>query len=130
MRNLTNVLLVLVAISANDVLCQSSKQEQQPPPTAQTPPPEAQGQAAYKSVTGCVVQTNQGFFLKTDTNSYSIETDEDLSPYVNKQVNLTGIVEHQNGDAPSAESGSTAVIRDVRMRMIARVLGDCIQPSQ
>lgn len=84
----------------------------------------------YKSITGCVVQTNQGFFLKTDSNSYLIETDEDLSPYVNKQVNLTGILEHQNGDTPSAESGSAAVITDVRIRMIARVIGDCNQPSK
>jgi hypothetical protein len=77
-----------------------------------------------------VVQTNQGFLLKTDSDSYPIETDEDLSPYVNKQVSLTGVLEHQNGDAPSAESGSTAVITDVRIRMIAKVIGDCNQPSK
>lgn len=37
MRNLINLLLMLLAISASSVLGQTSKQEQQPPPTSQNP---------------------------------------------------------------------------------------------
>jgi hypothetical protein len=134
MQSLINLLLILpLAMSGHSVLGQNKTKEQQTPPPSQTSP-EAQGQASgsavYKSITGCVERRDQGFFLTTDGDSYLIDTDEDLSPYVNKQVNLTGILEHENGDAPSAESGSAAVITDVRIRMIARVIGDCNQPSK
>jgi len=128
MRNLINLLLaLLLVISAESVLAQSGEQEQQTPPTTQG---QASHTAAVQSVTGCVVKTDNGFSLKTVSDSYPLETDKDLSKYVNKKVKITGILEHQTSTAPSAENGSTAAITDIRLRMVATVIGDCNQPSK
>jgi hypothetical protein len=128
MRNLINLLLMLLlAISAESVLAQNEEHEQQAPPTSQG---QASTSAAVQSVTGCVVKSDHGFSLMTVSDSYPIETDQDLSQYVNKQVTVTGILEHQAGAAPSATSGSSAVITDLRLRMVARVVGDCNQLSK
>jgi hypothetical protein len=126
MRTLINLVLVfLLTCSAESVLSQKANQQQTPP--------TSQGQSsssAVKSVTGCVVQNKQGFSLKTDTDTYPIDTDKDLSQYVNKQVKVTGILEHHTGAAPSPTSGGTAVITDLRLRMVVTVIGDCGQPSK
>jgi hypothetical protein len=128
MRNLINLLLMLLlAISADRVLGQNGGQEQQTPPTSQG---QASSSAAVQSVTGCVVKTDRGFSLRTDSGSDPIETSQDLSQYVNKQVKVTGILEHHTEAAPSATSGSTAVVTDIRLRMIATVIGDCNHPSK
>jgi len=128
MRSLISlVVMFLLTCSAESVLSQDAKQQEQEPPTSQG---QNSSSAAVKSVTGCVVQNNQGFSLKTDSDTYPIETDKDLSQYVNKQVKITGILEHHTGAAPSATSGSTAVITDLRLRMIVTVIGDCSQPSK
>jgi len=72
-----------------------------------------------------VVQSDRGFSLKTDIDTYPIETDRDLSQYVNKQVKITGILEHHTNAAPSATSSNAAVITDIRLRIVASVVGDC-----
>jgi len=128
MQNFINLLLaLLLAISAQSVFGQNGEQEQQTPPASES---QASHSADVQSVTGCVVKTDHGFSLKTDSDSYPIETDKDLSNYVNKQVKVSGILEHQRSSAPSTESGSTAVITDIRLRMVATVIGDCNQPSK
>jgi hypothetical protein len=128
MRKLINPLLILLlAISAESVLGQNEEHQQQAPSTSQG---QATSSTAVQSVTGCVVKSDHGFSLKTDSDSYPIETDQDLSQYVNKQVKVTGILEHHTGAAPSATSGSTAVITDLRLRMVATVVGNCNQPSK
>jgi hypothetical protein len=128
MRTLVNLLLILLlAISAENVLGQNGEQEQQTPQTSQG---QASSSAAVQSVTGCVVKTDHGFSLMTESGSDPIETSQDLSQYVNKQVKVTGILEHHTGAPPSATSGSTAVVTDIRLRMIATVIGDCNQPSK
>lgn len=128
MRSLISlVVMFLLTCSAESVLSQDAKQQEQAPPTSQG---QNSSSAAVKSVTGCVVKSNQGFSLKTDSDTYPIETDKDLSQYVNKQVKVTGILEHHTGASPSATSGSTAVITDLRLRMIVTVIGDCDQPSK
>jgi hypothetical protein len=66
----------------------------------------------------------------TESGSDPIETSQDLSQYVNKQVKVTGVLEHHTAAPPSATSGSTAVVTDIRLRMIATVIGDCNQPSK
>jgi hypothetical protein len=105
---------------------QNANPEQQMPPASQG---QASSTAAIQSVTGCVVQTDKGYSLKTDSDTYPIETDKDLSQYVNKQIRITGILEHHTA-APSATSGNAAVISDIRLRTIATVVGDCNQPSK
>jgi hypothetical protein len=128
MRKLINLLLILLlAISAESVLGQNEEHNQHAPSTSQA---QATSSAAVQSVTGCVVKSDRGFLLKTDSDSYPIETDQDLSRYVNKQVKVTGILEHHTGAPPSATSGSTAVITDLRLRMVATVVGNCNQPSK
>jgi hypothetical protein len=128
MQNLINLLLTLfLAISAQIVFGQNAGQEQQTPAAGES---HASHNAEVQSVTGCVVKTDKGFSLKTDSDSYPIETDKDLSNYVNKQVKVSGILEHKSSSAPSTESGSTAVITDIRLRMVATVIGDCSPPSK
>jgi hypothetical protein len=128
MRNLINLLLMLLlTISAKSVLSQEEEPQQQTPPTSQG---QASSGAAVQSVTGCVVQSDQGFSLKTDSDTYPIETEKDLSQYVNKKVTITGILEHHTGAPPSPTEGSASVITDFRLRMVATVVGDCDQPSK
>jgi hypothetical protein len=122
MRNL--LLGLLLAISTE---CMVSAQ--QTPPTSQQTPPASQGQAsstaAAQSVTGCLVQNGHGYSLMTDSGSYPIETEKDLTQYVNKQITVTGILEHHTNAAPSATSSNAAVITDIRLRIVASVVGDC-----
>jgi hypothetical protein len=66
----------------------------------------------------------------TESGSYPIETEKDLTQYVNKQITVTGIVEHHTNAAPSASSGNAAVITDLRLRIVASVVGDCNKMSK
>lgn len=140
MRVLVNVLLtLLLAISWGNIfgaqLLSASEQQQNEQQNAsqdqQTPPSQTQSSktAAVKSVTGCVVQTANGYSLKTASDLYPIETDKDLSQYVNKQVEVTGVLEHQNTPTQT-ESGNAQTVTDIRLRMIVTVVGDCKNPSK
>ncbi len=123
MRKLFNLLLtLLLAISAEGVLAQEEQHEQQAPPASQG---QASSSTSVQSVTGCVVKSDQGYSLKTDSDSYPIETGKDLSKYVNKQVRVTGILEHHNTPAPSEANGSPVVLTDLRLRTVVTVVGDC-----
>jgi hypothetical protein len=122
MRNLTNIVLtVLLAISTEHVLAKRQTS------------PTSQGQASSSAavlhiVTGCLVRTDHGYSLMTESSSYSIETEKDLAPYVNKQIIVTGIPEQHTNATPST-SRNAAVITDLRLRMVASVVGDCNLPS-
>jgi hypothetical protein len=113
---------------------QNPTPDQQTPPASQQTPPASQGQgtsqAAVKSVTGCVIKSDTGYSLKTASDTIPIETDNDLSQYVNKQVKITGILEHHTAATPSSTSGNAAVISDIRLRTVASVIGDCKEPSK
>lgn len=133
MRILTGVLLMLLVISAEGMLGSRSQQNenQNPSPEPQASPSgQATSRAAVESVTGCVVKSDSGYSLMTDNGSYPIETSQDLSTYVNKQVKVTGILEHHTAAAPSAANGNATTITDIRLRMIATVIGDCNQRSK
>ena len=122
MRDLTHILLtMLLATSAEDMLA-----TQHAPPASQV---QASGSVAVLHiVTGCLVGNDHGYSLMTETTSYPIETEKDLTQYVNKQIIVTGILEQHHNVAPST-SRNAAVIADLRLRMIASVIGDCNQPS-
>jgi hypothetical protein len=105
----------------------SPQQQQQNPQTSQ---PQASSSAAVQSVTGCLVKTDQGYSLKTDTDTYPIETGRDLSQYVNKRIKVTGILEHHNTTQPSTESSNAIAVTDLRLRVVASVVGDCPPASQ
>lgn len=133
MRILTGVLLMLLVISAEGMLGSRLQQNehQNPSPDPQASPSgQATSRAAVESVTGCVVKSDSGYSLTTDNDSYPIETSQDLSTYVNKQVKVTGILEHHTAAAPSAANGNATTITDIRLRMIATVIGDCNQRSK
>ena len=141
MWNLKNWILILsLAISAGSLLdsrlliAATGQQNEEPNASPQQQAPSTQGQAsshaAVQSVTGCVVKSENGYYLKTQNDTYPIETEKDLSQYVNKEVRITGILEHHNASTPSATAGNTATITDLRLRMVATVLGDCKQSEK
>ncbi|HXU17177.1 MAG TPA: DUF5818 domain-containing protein [Terriglobales bacterium] len=125
------LMMVLLAISAQNAF--STQSQDQSASSEQQTPPDAQGQASRsavaKSVTGCVVQGDHGYSLKTESETYPLETEKDLSQYVNKRVTVTGILEHQNSPTQSA-SGNATTVSDIRLRTIVSVVGDCKEPSK
>lgn len=122
-------IIASMILTGSLLIAATGQQKEEPSAPAQQEPPSAQGQAsssaAVKTVTGCVVQSDHGYSLKTQNDTYPIETDKDLSQYVNKKVEITGILEHHNASTPSPTAGSTATVTDVRLRMVATVIGDC-----
>lgn len=140
MRNLIHsILIVLLIISVEAVFeshlsAASKQQNDQPNASQQQEPSASQGQASTSatvhSVTGCLVQSDHGYSLKTESDTYPIETEKDLSQYVNKQIRITGILEHHNAATPSASTGNAATISDIRLRTVVTVVGDCNQPQK
>jgi hypothetical protein len=127
--------MILLVSSAESMLGSGLLQEQQnASPEQQAQPASPQGQAtsraAIQSVTGCVVKGDRGYSLMTEDGAYPIDTDQDLSNYVNKQVKITGVLEHHTAAAPSAATGNATTVTDIRLRMIATVIGDCNQRSK
>jgi len=110
------LMMVLLAISAQNAF--STQSQDQSASSEQQTPPDAQGQASRsavaKSVTGCVVQGDHGYSLKTESETYPLET---------------GILEHQNSPTQSA-SGNATTVSDIRLRTIVSVVGDCKEPSK
>jgi len=112
--------LAVVEQQAGEKQSTSPEQQNNPPATQ----PQGSSSAAVSSVTGCLVKTNSGYSLKTDTDTYPIETDRDLSKYVDKRIKVSGLLEHHNA-APSAENSNAIAVTDIRLRMVASVVGDC-----
>jgi len=133
MRNLRNLLLVAVLVGlAAGVYGASPRQDaaqggQNASPEQQQP--QASSSAAVRTVTGCLVKTDSGYSLKTDTDTLPIETDQDLSQYVNKKIKVTGTLEHHRASTQSAAGGPVA-ITDLRLRLVASMIGDCDQTSK
>jgi hypothetical protein len=131
MRNIIKVVLEpALTVTVGGLLIAATAQQNEEPNASQqqqsSPQSQASSNAAVQSVTGCVVQSDHGYSLKSeDGSTYPIETEKDLSQYVNKEVRVTGILEHHNASTPSASAGSPATITDIRLRMVATVIGDC-----
>ena len=132
MRKLTNVASLLLIIilpmwveAAHAAPQQSGEQSASP----QQQQAQASSSAAAQSEIGCLVRSNSGYSLKTDTETLPIETDKDLSSYVNKRIKVTGILEHHSAAAPSSTSGPV-VITDLRLRVVVSVIGECNQTSK
>jgi hypothetical protein len=121
--------LTLYGTRSLAVVDQQAGEQQSTTPEQQNNPQASQRQgtssAAVSSVTGCLVKTNSGYSLKSDTETYPIETDRDLSKYLNKQIKVTGILEHHNAAAPATENSNAIAVTDIRLRMVASVIGDC-----
>jgi hypothetical protein len=141
---------------------QQHDQEQNASPEQHNPPASPQGQAssdvAVHGVTGCLVQSGQGYVLMTENDAYPIDTDKDLSQFINKRIKITGIWEYhstrshsstgedaaaaqneaghasnsaESGEQPQAPSDqgnpNPSIAKELRLRMIASVIGDCNQ---
>jgi hypothetical protein len=125
--------MLLLAIPAESVLGSRLQQNetQNASPEQQTPPTFPLGQvtsdALVQSVTGCIVRGDQGYSLKTASDTYPIEADEDLSHFVNRLVKLTGILQRHRA---VFSSGNATTITDLRFRMITTVIGTCNRPSK
>ena len=136
MRSLINLMLILFLTISTDAALRSnglvsatvnqqnedqnaSPQEQQAPTFQQQNevPPSSTAERIY---VGCVVQGDHGYSFKTEKDTYPLETDKDLSQYVNKQVSVDAILEHHK----------TSNITDLRLRVIAKVIGDCNQSQK
>ena len=132
MRKLTNVpnlLLIIILpmwVAALHAAPQQGGEQSASPQQQQRA--QASSSAAAQSEIGCLVRSNSGYSLKTDTETLPIETDKDLSSYVNKRIKVTGILEHHSAAAPSSTSGPV-VITDLRLRVVVSVIGDCNQTS-
>ena len=131
MRKLTNVaslLLIIILPVWVEAVHAAPQQggEQSASPQQHT---QASSSAAAQSEIGCLVRSNSGYSLKTDTETLPIETDKDLSSYVNKRIKVTGILEHHSAAAPSSTSGPV-VITDLRLRVVVSVIGECNQTSK
>ena len=130
MRKLTNLAsLFLIVLLGAWVASANAGQQQGAEQSAQQPNTQASSSMAGQSVTGCLERSDTGYSLKTDTETLPIETDKDLSSYVNKKIKVTGILEHHNAAAPSATSGPV-VITDLRLRVVVSVIGDCNPASK
>lgn len=142
MRTLTRLTIILfLTISAGTLrgsrllgaTVNQQNQEQNASPQPQQSPTSqghASSNAMVQSETGCLVQAGHGYSLKTQNDTYPIETEKDLSQYVNKQVRVTGILEHHKAATPSSSTGNAATITDLRLRVIVTVIGDCNQSQK
>ena len=136
MRNLINLMLILFLTISTDALRSNglaratlnqqnedqhaSPQEQQAPTYQQQTEVPPSKSAAVRIYEGCVVQSDHGYSLKTKEHTYPLDTDKDLSQYVNKRVSVTAILEHH-------QSSDTT---DLRLRVISKVIGDCNQSQK
>jgi hypothetical protein len=108
---------------------QGAEQGEQQNASPEQQQPQTSSSAAVQSVAGCLVRSDSGYSLKTDTDILPIETDKDLSQYVGKKIKVTGILEHHSASSSSAAKGPVT-ITDLRLRLVATVIGDCNQASK
>src|SRR5215472_3567177 len=102
MRKLTNLATLFLIILLGAWVESANAQQQGAEQSAQQQNnTQASSSMAGQSVTGCLERSDTGYSLKTDTETLPIETDKDLSSYVNKKIKVTGILEHHNAAAPS-----------------------------
>jgi hypothetical protein len=132
-RNLRTLLSVAVLVGLAAVVYGASPRQdaaqggQNASPEQQQP--QTSSSAAVRSVTGCLIRTDSGYSLKTDTDTLPIETDRDLSQYVNKKIKVTGTLEHHK-TAASPTTGGPVAMTDLRLRLVASMIGDCDQTSK
>jgi len=139
MRMLTNMLLIALLIASveskqgatrsQNLIAQENDAEQGGQNTSpERQQPQTSSSAAVQSVTGCLVRSDSGYSLKTNTDTLPIESYKDLTQYVGKKIKVTGILEHHNVSISSAKGPVT--ITDLRLRLVVSIIGDCNQASK
>jgi hypothetical protein len=157
MRLLAGVLAVSLAIAGS---AQTSSPQDQPPAhgsSAHQPPSSESGAANAQGVTsetnarhltgertvvGCVVQNGDEYVLRTEQETFPINTDRDVTPYVGKKVKIegnweaTGITttapmqgssssKPAKGSPTDAKQSGPAFAGELRLRIIGTVIGEC-----
>ena len=137
MRILTNLILIALLIASIET-AHGSRRVQDPAAQEQgaeqgdqkaSQQPQTSSSAAVQSVTGCLVRDGGGYSLRTDTDTLPIESEKDLSQYVDKKITVTGILEHHNASSSSSARGPVT-ITDLRLRLVVSVIGDCSHVSK
>jgi hypothetical protein len=127
-------LLLLISAQSMSGSRSQQKAEQNASPEQQAHPSSPQRQiisrSAVRTLTGCVVQSDHGYSLKTENEAYRIDTDIDLSHLVDMRIRVTGVLEHHTGAALSAVGGNATTVTDLHLREIGSVTGHCNQPSK
>jgi hypothetical protein len=79
MRTITSVLIMLLLIVSAETMLgnrlpQNENQNAPPAQQAQPTSPQGAGSTVVQSVVGCVVKSDQGYSLKTENDTYPLET--------------------------------------------------------
>lgn len=130
---LNSVLFVcLLVISAASVMGSRVRQNASGGQQGQPTSPQRQiiSTSSLETVTGCVVQNDHGYTLRTENETYPIVTDIDLSQLVDMQIRVTGALERYTAAAPSAAGTNLAAVTSLHIRKIGWVIGNCGEPSK
>lgn len=158
MRLLVGILALSLAAAG---FAQTSSPQAQSPaqgssaPQQQTGPASGQGTSTEltakqvtgeRTVVGCVTQTGDGYVLKTEEDSFPLNADRDLTPYVGKKVKIegaweaTGVTTTAPVTASASKSaqessaspgqGGPAFGGDLHIRIVGTVIGECSQSQK
>ena len=127
--------LLFLVVSAESTLGSRLQQNetQKPSPAQQAQPMPQQRQVISRSflrtLAGCVIQSDHGYFLKTDSEAYPIDSDEDLANFVDMQVKVTGALEHHTPAAPLVAGANLATVTNLHILKLRSVIGTCTKLS-
>jgi uncharacterized protein DUF5818 len=159
MRLLIVILGLWLAIAATaqtsspqDQTGAQNKSQEQPPSTAPGASASqteinAKHLSGERTVVGCVVQSGDGYVLKTEDETFPINSDRDVTPYIGKKVRIEGTWEatgitttapvqgssSSKPDKPSPTSGTQsgpAFGGELRLRIIGTVIGECSEAEK
>lgn len=131
----------------------SSAPQQQAPPSGSsgsqgiTSETNARHLTGERTVTGCVVQSGDGYVLRTDEETFPINSDRDVTPYIGKKVKIVGkwqatgitttapVQESSSSkpdktSAPNAKQSGPAFGGELRLQIVGTVVGECEQSQK
>jgi Protein of unknown function (DUF5818) len=129
----------------------SSAPQQQAPSSAGsqgiTSETNARHLTGERTVVGCVVQSGDGYVLRTDEETFPINSDRDVTPYIGKRVKIvgtwqaTGITttapvqgssssKPDKASAPDSKQSGAAFGGELRLQIIGTVIGQCDQSQK
>ena len=95
-----------------------------------------------RTVVGCVTQSGDGYVLRTDQETFPLNSDRDVTPYVGKKVRIEGtweatgittkaLIQESSSSKPAKGSPTNtkpsgpAFGGELRLRIIGTVIGEC-----
>jgi hypothetical protein len=128
--------LFLLLVSGESMMSsrlqQNEKQNASPRQEAQPMSRERQviSTSSLQNLAGCVVRSDRGYSLKTEKGTYPIDTEIDLSNFVEMQVKVTGALEYHSAAAPPAVGAKLATASTLHIRKIGWVIGTCNESAK